>query len=132
MDPQQRQLLEKGHEALHSLVREHAEPSTGVEPLTGVFVGIEMQDFAHYLIKGPQSVYLATGSSLSIASGRLSFTFGLHGPCTAYVTACSASLAASHAARRSVQLAECFDALASGVNMMLLPGVSIALALAEP
>ena len=80
--------------------------------------------------KRAASVYLATGSSLSVASGRLSFAMGLQGPCAAYITACSASLTAYHAARRSAQLDECKGAMAAGVNMMLLPGTGIALGLA--
>ena len=96
----------------------------------GVFVGIEMQDFQEVLRTRAASVYLATGSSLSVAAGRLSFTMGLHGPCAAYLTACSASLTAYHVARRSVQLNECAGSVAAGVNMMLLPGTSIALGLA--
>ena len=86
--------------------------------------GIEIQDFAQILVNGPSSVYLATGASLSVASGRLSFALGLHGPCAAYVTACSASLVGYHAARRGVQMGECQGAIATGVNMMLLPGAS--------
>ena len=44
------------------------------------------------------STFAATGSAISIASGRLSFVLGLHGPCASIDTACSSALAAIHAA----------------------------------
>ena len=128
MDPQQRLLLERGHEALHC--SELGEEPAGDRAMTGVFVGVELLDFMEILLDGPTSVYLATGASISVTSGRLSFALGLHGPCAAYVTACSASLTAYHGSRRSIQLEESSGAIAAGVNMMLLPGTSVALGLA--
>ena len=78
MDPQQRLLLERGYEALHArqLVRSALSGA-----LVGIFIGVEMHDFEVVLAASPQggSVYAATGSSLSIASGRLSYALGLHG-----------------------------------------------------
>ena len=124
MDPQQRLLLERGYGALHAggFTRSVLHGS-----LTGVFVGVEFQSFEIILGTSPygSSVYAATGSSLSIASGRLSYTLGLHGPCASYVTACSAALTATHAARRALQLrSECDNGLMSGVNLMLTPLMS--------
>ena len=129
MDPQQRLLLEKGYDVLQDRIAD-GDALAGASALIGVCVGIEMQDFTQLMLDGPPNVYLATGSSLSVASGRLSFALGLHGPCCAYVTACSASLVGYHAARRGVQIGECQGAVATGVNMMLLPGVSVALGMA--
>ena len=126
MDPQQRLLLENGHVALHKSNIE----LVGHNALIGVYAGIEVQDFSDIAFNGPLSVYVATGSSLSIASGRLSFSLGLHGPCAAYVTACSSSLVAYHAACQAVQLEECYGGVAAGVNMILLPGMSAVLGLA--
>lgn len=59
----------------------------------------------------------------SIAAGRLSYTLGLHGPCVTYDTACSAALAAGHAALRALQLAECAVGLVLGVTLMLAPSI---------
>ena len=129
MDPQQRLLLERGYRALHAgrLSREVLSGS-----LVGVFVGIEFQTFDSILALSPQggSVYAATGSSLSIASGRLSYVLGLHGPCSSYVTACSAALTATHAARRALQKTECVGGLSSGVNLMLTPSTSTSFGMA--
>ena len=77
-----------------------------------------------------RSVYAATGSSHSVAVGRLSYVLGLHGPCVSFDTACSSALAAGHAAWRAVQLRECERALLASVNLMLTPGVSLSFAVA--
>eukprot|EP00966_Prymnesium_polylepis_P115802 2676907-Prymnesium_polylepis.1 len=100
--------------------------------LGGVFLGIAANEFGQLLASSPAgaSVYSATGSSHSVASGRLSYVLGLHGPCVSYDTACSAALVASHAAFRALQRDECVMGLAVGVNLMLSPvtGASFALA----
>ena len=129
MDPQQRLLLERGYEALHA---GGLDRSVLTSSLTGVFIGIASTDYAQVLAASPMggSVYAATGSSLSIASGRISYILGLHGPCASYDTACSAALVASHAARRALQLGECVSSLASGVNLMLTPAVGTSFAVA--
>ena len=96
MDPQQRLILERGYAALHNA---GADRAALVDSLTGVFLGIHSNDFADVLATSPLgvSVYGATGASLSVASGRLSFALGLNGPCVSFDTACSAALVANHA-----------------------------------
>ena len=91
MDPQQRLLMEVGYEAFHGGGMDKSSLS-GL--MSGVFVGISLIDFSFIVSASPmsRSVYAATGSSLSIASGRLSFALGLQGPCASYDTACSAAL----------------------------------------
>jgi len=42
------------------------------------------------------SVYAGTSGALSVASGRVSYTLGLTGPCLSLDTACSSSLVALH------------------------------------
>jgi acyl transferase domain-containing protein/NADPH:quinone reductase-like Zn-dependent oxidoreductase/acyl carrier protein len=129
MDPQQRLLLECGYEALHAARLDRV--SLGGS-LTGVFVGIAANDFAKLSTASPvsASVYAATGSAHSIASGRLSYALGLHGACAAYDSACSAALVAFHAALRALQGEECRRVLASGVMLMLTPAVGASFALA--
>lgn len=116
MDPQQRLLLELTSEVLFS-----AGLDTFAEKCeTGVFVGICSNDFA--CINARQrssSVYSSTGTAPSIASGRLSYTFGLTGPCISVDTACSSSLTAVHLASRALRAGDCKFAIAGGVNVIL-------------
>ena len=129
MDPQQRLLLERGYEALHAARLDRAALGGS---LTGVFLGISSTEFGMVLASSPAgaTVYAATGSALSIAAGRLSYVFGMHGPCSAYDTACSAALVACHAGLRALQLDECRVGLVVGVMLMLLPGVGTAFGVA--
>jgi acyl transferase domain-containing protein len=64
------------------------------------------------------SVYSGTSGALSVASGRVSFTLGLTGPCLTLDTACSSSLVAVHLAASALKLIECPEAAATGVGML--------------
>jgi acyl transferase domain-containing protein/acyl carrier protein len=121
VDPQQRLLLEVAWEAL-----EHA--GVPVEQLdgslTGVFVGITSMDYSQRIdVNDParSDIYLATGTALNAAAGRVSFTFGFRGPCMAIDTACSSSLVAIHTACQSLRNGESDLVLAGGVNAILSP-----------
>ena len=63
------------------------------------------------------SAFGATGSALSVASGRLSFTYGAQGPCMSIDTACSAALVAAHLAVKAISAQECGGAAACGTNL---------------
>ncbi|MEE3221157.1 MAG: type I polyketide synthase, partial [Planctomycetota bacterium] len=125
MDPQQRLLLEVSWEAL-----EHAGVAGDelANSETGIFVGISNSDYAR-LGEGTATIdpYVGTGTSSSIAAGRLSYFLGLHGPCLAVDTACSSSLVAVHLAIQNLRDGECHTALAGGVNLILHPASMIAL-----
>merc|ERR1711995_85714 len=129
MDPCQRLLLERGYASLHDARLERTALGGS---LTGVFLGFSGTEFAQVLAASPAggSVYAATGSSASIAAGRLSYVLGLHGPCVSYDTACSAALAAGHAGLRALQLAECAVGLVVGVTLMLAPVIGTSFAVA--
>ena len=119
MDPQQRLLLEQSYSALH------ASGASKVSLLgsgVGIATGIYATEFMWLLEKSPlrNSVYVATGAALSIASGRVAFVLGLQGPCASFETACSASLVACHTAVRALQHVECDSHLVMGANLMLL------------
>lgn len=126
MDPQQRLLLEVTWEAL-----EHAGlvPETLMGSQTGVFVGISGTDYSQLLLKRLDAAsidaYVGTGNAFSVASGRLSYTFGLQGLSLAVDTACSSSLVSVHLACNSLRRGECDLALAGGVNLILTPEATI-------
>ena len=130
LDPQQRLLMEVAWEAL-----EHAgQPGDGlVGSRTGVFVGISASDYMQRVSRDRSAIdaYLATGNTHSVASGRLSYLFGLQGPSLSVDTACSSSLVAVHLACQSLRRGECRMALAGGVNVILWPEGTVALSKAR-
>jgi Beta-ketoacyl synthase, N-terminal domain/Phosphopantetheine attachment site len=100
LDPQARILLEQVAEVL-----------AGVDGLTntvlgstGVYVGCMYTEYLDSVL-GPLGIadrasQAIVGHGLSFLVGRVSFTFGLQGPCVSTDTACSSSLVALHLAHQ--------------------------------
>lgn len=126
MDPQQRLLLEVSWEALER-ANQPADRLFGSS--TGVFVGISTFDYAALRsgIRDRNGIdaYRVSGTTFSVAAGRLSYQLGLNGPCLAVDTACSSSLVALHLACQCLRNRESVLALAAGVGLLLAPEPSI-------
>jgi acyl transferase domain-containing protein/NADPH:quinone reductase-like Zn-dependent oxidoreductase len=128
MDPQQRLLLEVTYEAVE-------DAGLQVEKLkgsaTGVFIGgfsldnklIRLSILNRHMI----NTHIATSSSMTMLSNRISYAFDLRGPSISMDTACSSSLVTVHQACQSIWNGESEMAVAGGVNIILLPAYHVVL-----
>ncbi|WP_345227047.1 type I polyketide synthase, partial [Streptomyces cremeus] len=117
-DAQQRLLLEVSWEAIER---------AGIDPLslrgsqTGVFAGVMYNDYSATLTDSRFEGHQGSGTSPSIATGRVSYALGLEGPAVTVDTACSSSLVSMHWAMQALRAGECSLALAGGVTVMSTP-----------
>ncbi|QKW37147.1 SDR family NAD(P)-dependent oxidoreductase [Actinomadura sp. NAK00032] len=121
MDPQQRLLLETAVEALDDA---GIDPASLAGSDTGVFIGISDPAYGVLQMLEPCGIgpYTMSGSTLSIASNRLSQVFDLRGPSMSIDTACSSSLLAVERGWRTLVEGRSRVVLAGGMHLLLSPG----------
>lgn len=117
MDPQQRLLLTYFLSSWQSFA-----DTTLFRRDVGIFVGVSQLDYARiaYETGSALNTYYATGSHLSVTSGRISYSFGFKGPAITVDTACSSSLVSTHLAANSIHEQSCETAGTLGVNLALV------------
>jgi phthiocerol/phenolphthiocerol synthesis type-I polyketide synthase C len=124
MDPQQRLLLELAWETFEDA---GLPPREMAGRNCAVYVGVANTDYGHRGMDDVSGIdpYTATGTTLSIASNRVSYVFDLRGPSMSIDTACSSSLVALHQACQALQAGDADTALAGGVNVLTHPSAFI-------
>ncbi|MEV0762662.1 HAD-IIIC family phosphatase [Nocardia sp. NPDC050435] len=118
MDPQQRMMLQLSWEAIE---RSGRDPRTLHGSATGVYLGLYGTGYLADPAPEQLNGQVGTGLSPSVASGRISYTLGLHGPAVTMDTACSSSIVAIHSAIAALRAGECDLALAGGATLLMSP-----------
>ncbi|WP_415842828.1 beta-ketoacyl synthase N-terminal-like domain-containing protein, partial [Nocardia ninae] len=122
MDPHQRLLMQLSWEAMEraGIVPKHLEGTK-----TGVFIGMYGGQYLAGIDLRQLDGYVATGTATSVASGRISYTFGLRGPAITVDTACSSALVSLHLAAQSLRRGECDAALVGSATLLLTPSAHV-------
>ncbi len=113
IDPQHRLLLETSWEAIEQA---GMAPTSLAGTSTGVYLGLSHDDYTPITLDA--DAYGFTETAACMASGRVAYSLGVHGPALTFDTACSSGLLAVHMACRSLDGGESDLALAGGCMVM--------------
>lgn len=117
MDPQHRRFMQC---VWHTIESAGYAPSSLAGQAIGLFIGINLQDYAHLIDRaGDIEAMHLTSLGHMFCPNRLSFLLDWHGPSQVIDTACSSSLVALHRAVMSIRHEGCDMAIAGGANLML-------------
>ncbi|MFI9507302.1 amino acid adenylation domain-containing protein [Nocardia sp. NPDC052566] len=127
MDPRHRLLLQS---TWHALEDAGIDPTSLRDSDTGVFVAAD--EFLNDYLRGAHvdlgsDPYLATGTTLSMTAGRLSYKLGCHGPSLVLATGCSSALVAVHTAVRAIRAGDCAVAIVGSGKLLLDPAETVQL-----
>ena len=131
MSPKEAELMDPQHRLFIQCVWKLIE-SAGYAPKSlsgqkvGLFLGINLQDYAHLIDRsGAMEALHLTSLGHMFCPNRLSFLLDIHGPSQVIDTACSSSLVALHRAVLSIQHEDCEMAIAGGANLLISPDMHI-------
>jgi polyketide synthase PksN len=131
MSPREAELMDPQHRLFIQCVWKLVE-SAGYAPKSlsgrkiGLFLGINLQDYAHLIDRaGAMEALHLTSLGHMFCPNRLSFFLDIHGPSQVIDTACSSSLVALHRAVLSIQHEGCEMAIAGGANLLISPDMHI-------
>ncbi|KAE9977973.1 hypothetical protein EG327_007538 [Venturia inaequalis] len=124
LDPQQRLLLEVVRECL-----ENAGETKWRGSETACMVGTFGADWGDMqgADKMTGGLYNITGQGDFLLSNRVSYEYDLKGESFTVKTGCSAALIGVHLACQAILRGDCSAAIAGGTNLILAPGMSIAM-----
>lgn len=126
LDPQQRLMLELTWEAFENAGLDVTKYS-GTD--IGVYLGMSTTEYMlANIFSGDLSridAYSLTGTCMSTACGRISYTFGFTGPSITVDTACSSSLSALHIACKGLKDGEASLSVVGGINLMGSPALNV-------
>ncbi|KAM7191535.1 Acyl transferase domain containing protein [Rhypophila sp. PSN 637] len=131
LDPAHRLTLQVVHEALTSAGELPPKLSPSQKYKIGVYAGVFSDDWQDMHRRDTQFYhpYHLLGSKDFALSNRVSYEFDLRGPSMTLKTACSSAGVALHEAVRAIQRGDIDGAVVTGVNLIMAPGMSVAMTL---